>query len=50
MLGEAAKEGMYALQVKWSNLRPAVQKALKAALERRHKPAAEDADKASSEA
>jgi recombination protein RecT len=47
-LGEAAKGGMAALKAAWAKLPRADQPALKAALDRRHKPTAVAADEAAS--
>jgi len=50
LLDEAAQRGSEVLKVAWKNLTPAQQKALKAALDRRHKETAEKADKQLNEA
>jgi hypothetical protein len=43
-LGEAAKQGMAALQAKWSEVPAEHKPMLKAALDRRHKPTANQAE------
>jgi AAA domain len=43
-LAKAARDGMTALQAKWKTIDPADQKLLKASLDKRHKPAAQEAD------
>jgi len=45
-LGEEAKKGTHHLQAYWRTVSPADQRTLKAALDKRHKPTAAEADKA----